>query len=75
MVPVRVCVIDLDTILLGLSVLDFGDSVGFGASPAAEDEKDLSKVSRSDPTYPDLRIHFHNLLIAGGLIESRSRSP
>ena len=40
-----ICVIDLDTVMPGLSVNDFGDSIRFGASTAAEDEKDLSKVS------------------------------
>ena len=39
------CVIDLDTVMPGLSVNDFGDSIRFGASTAAEDEQDLSKVS------------------------------
>lgn len=39
-----VCVIDLDTIMPGFSVNDFGDSIRFGASTAAEDEKDLSLV-------------------------------
>ncbi len=39
------CVIDLDTVMPGYSVNDFGDSIRFGANPAAEDEKDLSKVS------------------------------
>lgn len=39
-----VCVIDLDTIMPGYSVNDFGDSIRFGASTAAEDEKELSKV-------------------------------
>ena len=38
------CVIDLDTVMPGLSLYDFGDSIRFGASTAAEDEKDLSKV-------------------------------
>ncbi len=38
------CVVDLDTIMPGFSVTDFGDSIRFGASTAAEDEKDLSKV-------------------------------
>ena len=38
------CVIDLDTIMPGYSVTDFGDAIRFGASTAAEDEKDLSKV-------------------------------
>lgn len=38
------CVIDLDTIMPGFSVTDFGDAVRFGASTAAEDEKDLRLV-------------------------------
>lgn len=40
-----VCVIDLDTVMPGLLLYDFGDAVRFGANTAAEDEKDLSKVS------------------------------
>ena len=39
------CVIDLDTVMPGLSVNDFGDSIRFGASTADEDERDLSKIS------------------------------
>ena len=39
------CVIDLDTIMPGYSVNDFGDSIRFGATTAAEDESDLSKVN------------------------------
>lgn len=38
------CVIDLDTIMPGFSVTDFGDAIRFGANTASEDEKDLSKV-------------------------------
>ena len=38
------CVIDLDTVMPGLSLYDFGDSIRFGAATAAEDEKDLSKM-------------------------------
>ncbi|MBQ7386771.1 MAG: aminoglycoside phosphotransferase family protein [Clostridia bacterium] len=38
------CVIDLDTIMPGYVVNDFGDSIRFGATTAAEDEADLSKV-------------------------------
>ena len=37
-------VIDLDTIMPGSMLYDFGDSIRFGASTAAEDEKDLDKV-------------------------------
>ncbi len=42
-----ICVIDLDTVMPGLAVNDFGDAIRFGASTAAEDEKDLSRVSCS----------------------------
>ena len=38
------CVIDLDTVMPGLSAYDFGDSIRFGAATAAEDETDLSKM-------------------------------
>jgi serine/threonine protein kinase len=40
-----VCVIDLDTVMPGLALYDFGDSIRFGANTAQEDESDLSKVS------------------------------
>jgi len=39
-----VCVIDLDTVMPGLSLYDFGDIVRSATSPASEDERDLSKV-------------------------------
>ena len=39
------CVIDLDTIMPGYSVNDFGDSIRFGATTALEDERDLSLVN------------------------------
>ncbi len=39
-----ICVIDLDTVMPGLTLYDFGDSVRTGANLAAEDEIDLSKV-------------------------------
>ena len=38
------CVIDLDTVMPGSALYDYGDSIRFGASTAAEDEKDLDKV-------------------------------
>lgn len=40
-----VCVIDLDTVMPGLSLYDVGDMVRTATCPAAEDERDLSKVS------------------------------
>lgn len=39
-----VCVIDLDTIMKGSLLYDFGDSIRFGASSALEDEENLDKV-------------------------------
>lgn len=45
------CVIDLDTVMPGLAANDFGDSIRFGASTAAEDERDLSQVSMSLPLF------------------------
>ena len=41
------CVIDLDTVMPGLSAYDFGDSIRFGAATAPEDETDLSKMEMS----------------------------
>jgi len=40
-----VCVIDLDTVMPGLSIYDFGDLVRTAATSADEDERDLSKVA------------------------------
>lgn len=39
-----ICIIDLDTVMPGLSLYDFGDSVRYAANTAEEDETDLSKV-------------------------------
>lgn len=47
---VGICVVDLDTVMPGLALYDFGDSIRFGASTAAEDEPDLEKVHFS-PEY------------------------
>ena len=40
-----ICVIDLDTVMPGLTPYDFGDMVRTTTSPAKEDERDLSKVT------------------------------
>lgn len=39
------CVLDLDTVMPGSALYDYGDSIRFGAATAAEDEPDLSKMS------------------------------
>jgi aminoglycoside phosphotransferase (APT) family kinase protein len=40
-----ICVVDLDTVMPGLVLYDFGDMVRTTTSPAVEDERDLSKVT------------------------------
>ena len=39
-----VCVIDLDTVMPGLVLYDFGDMVRTVTPPTEEDEEDLDKV-------------------------------
>ena len=53
------CVLDLDTVMPGLSLYDFGDSIRFGAATAAEDEKDLSKM--------ELDLHLFEVYTKGFL--------
>ncbi|MBE6601990.1 MAG: aminoglycoside phosphotransferase family protein [Ruminococcaceae bacterium] len=45
-----ICVIDLDTVMPGSMLYDFGDALRFGASTGSEDETDLSKIE-FDLTY------------------------
>lgn len=40
-----ICVIDLDTVMPGSALYDYGDSIRFGANTGEEDEKDLSRIS------------------------------
>lgn len=53
-----ICVIDLDTVMPGLILYDFGDSIRSGANPAAEDERDLSKVSMDISLYENFTCGF-----------------
>ncbi|MEN6576773.1 MAG: aminoglycoside phosphotransferase family protein [Phycisphaerales bacterium] len=53
-----VCIIDLDTVMPGLSVHDFGDLVRTASCPAAEDERDLSKVAVDVPLFEALTQGF-----------------
>lgn len=46
-----ICVVDLDTVMPGLAINDFGDSIRFGANTAKEDETDLTKVSCNLPLF------------------------
>ena len=49
-----VCVIDLDTVMPGLALYDFGDMVRTTTSPAKEDEQDLSQVNMQFPMFEAL---------------------
>lgn len=42
-----ICVVDLDTVMPGTPLCDFGDAIRFGTNPCEEDEHDLSKVMMS----------------------------
>jgi Ser/Thr protein kinase RdoA (MazF antagonist) len=48
------CVVDLDTVMPGLVLYDFGDMVRTTTSPTLEDEKDLSKVEAQTPMFEAL---------------------
>lgn len=49
-----VCVIDLDTVMLGFTLYDFGDMMRTATCLAAEDEPDLSKVTMEMPLFEAL---------------------
>ena len=53
-----ICVIDLDTVMPGLSAYDFGDLVRTSVSPAAEDERDLSKITLRKDVFEALAKGF-----------------
>ncbi len=59
------CVIDLDTVMPGSLLYDFGDALRFGASSGNEDEIDLSKI------WFDLEKHEQ---FAKGFLESVKKS-
>ncbi len=54
-----VCVIDLDTVMPGLALYDFGDMCRTATCPTVEDERDLSKV--------EMRMEMFEALVRGYL--------
>ncbi|MEI7899706.1 MAG: aminoglycoside phosphotransferase family protein [bacterium] len=62
-----VCVIDLDTVMPGLALYDFGDMVRSATAAAKEDERDLSKVGS--------RIAMFEALARGYLSEAAFLLP
>lgn len=61
-----ICVIDLDTVMPGLALYDFGDMVRSGANPAEEDELDLNRVGMRFDMYEGLYDGF--ISAAGGFL-------
>ena len=55
------CVLDLDTVMPGLSAYDYGDSIRFGAATAAEDEPEAGKMKLDLPLF---RIYTKGFLEA-----------
>ena len=66
-----ICVIDLDTVMPGSALYDFGDLVRTSTSPAAEDDTDLSKVNVQMPMYEALAKGY--LSTAGDFLTPRER--
>ena len=66
------CIVDLDTVMPGAAAYDFGDSIRFGAATAAEDEKDLRKMTIDLDLY---RIFTRGFLTAcPGLTENERKT-
>ena len=66
-----ICVIDLDTVMPGSALYDYGDSIRFGASTAAEDEQNLDLVS-CDMNLFEIYTKGYTEGCAGSLTEKES---
>jgi aminoglycoside phosphotransferase (APT) family kinase protein len=66
------CVVDLDTVMPGLALHDFGDLVRSLASPTDEDEPDVSRVGVREEFFAALGRGF--LEAAGAILTPRERS-
>jgi len=65
------CVVDLDTVMPGLALFDFGDMVRSMTCAAPEDERDLSRVSVSIEMFAALARGY--LVAAGRMLTSCER--
>jgi hypothetical protein len=66
-----ICVVDLDTLMPGLALYDFGDMVRTTTSPAKEDEPDLAKVKMQIPMFEALVRGY--LAAAGSFLTSAEK--
>lgn len=67
-----VCVIDLDTVMPGLALYDFGDMVRTATNSAAEDEIDLGRVECRLPIFEALAEGY--LATAGDFLNEAERA-
>jgi hypothetical protein len=66
-----ICVVDLDTLMPGVALYDFGDMVRTTTSPAKEDERDLAKVEMQIPMFEALVRGY--LAAAGSFLTSAEK--
>ena len=66
------CVVDLDTVMPGCALYDFGDMVRTTTSPTLEDEPDLSKVKVQMPMFKKLAEGY--LSTAGQFLTKAEKS-
>jgi len=66
------CVVDLDTVMPGCALYDFGDMVRTTTSPTLEDERDLSKVKMQMPMFKKLAEGY--LATAGKFLTKAERN-
>ena len=66
------CIVDLDTVMPGCALYDFGDMVRTTTSPTLEDEPDLSKVKMQMPLFKKLAEGY--LSTAGQFLTKREKS-
>ena len=66
------CVVDLDTVMPGCALYDFGDMVRTTTSPTLEDEPDLSKVKMQMPMFRKLAEGY--LSTAGSFLTKAEKS-
>jgi hypothetical protein len=66
-----ICVVDLDTLMPGLALYDFGDMVRTTTSPTREDERDLTQVGMQFPMFEALARGY--LATAGGFLTAAEK--
>jgi len=66
------CIVDLDTVMPGCALYDFGDMVRTTTSPTLEDEPDLSKVKMQMPMFKKLAQGY--LATAGQFLTRAERA-